>query len=50
MRRQYQLGDYPLPTMTLRRALVAGGAEYMKRVVIPLLPDSVRLVPSARAA
>lgn len=50
LRRQYQLGDYPLPTMTLRRALVAGGAEYMKRIVIPLLPDSVRLVPSARAA
>jgi len=39
-----------LPPMLLRRALVAGGAEYVKRVVIPLMPDSVRLVPSARAA
>ena len=50
IRRQYRLGDWPLPPMILRRALVAGGAEYMKRVVIPLLPESVRLVPSARAA
>jgi uncharacterized protein (DUF2236 family) len=50
IRRQYRLGDWPLPPMVLRRALVAGGAEYMKRFVIPLLPDSVRLVPSARAA
>jgi uncharacterized protein (DUF2236 family) len=50
IRRQYKLGDWPLPPMVLRRALVAGGAEYMKRVLIPLLPDSVRLVPSARAA
>jgi uncharacterized protein (DUF2236 family) len=50
IRRQYRLGDWPLPPMLLRRAMVAGGAEYMKRVVIPLLPDNVRLVPSARAA
>jgi uncharacterized protein (DUF2236 family) len=50
IRRQYRLGDWPLPPMVLRRTLVAGGAEYMKRVVIPLLPDSLRLVPSARAA
>jgi len=50
IRRQYRLGDWPLPPMLLRRALVAGGAEYVKRVVIPLMPDSVRLVPSARAA
>ena len=50
LRRQYRLGDWPLPPMAVRRALVAGGAEYVKRVVIPLLPDNVRLVPSARAA
>jgi uncharacterized protein (DUF2236 family) len=50
IRRQYRLGDWPLPPMLLRRALVASGAEYVKRVVIPLLPESVRLVPSARAA
>ena len=50
IRRQYRLGDWPLPPMLLRRAMVAGGAEYVKRVVIPLLPENVRLVPSARAA
>ena len=50
LRRQYRLGDMPLPPMLLRRVLVAGGAEYVKRVVIPLMPDSLRLVPSARAA
>jgi uncharacterized protein (DUF2236 family) len=49
IRRQYRLGS-ALPPMLVRRALVAGGAEYVKRVVIPLLPDRVRLVPSARAA
>ena len=50
IRRQYRLGDWPLPPMLVRRAMVAGGAEYVKRVVIPLLPDNLRLVPSARAA
>ena len=40
----------PLPPPTIRRALVAGGAEYVKRAVVPLLPDRLRLVPSARAA
>jgi uncharacterized protein (DUF2236 family) len=49
IRRQYRLGSV-LPPMLVRRALVAGGAEYVKRVVIPLLPDRFRLVPSARAA
>jgi uncharacterized protein (DUF2236 family) len=49
IRRQYRLGSL-LPPMLVRRALVAGGAEYVKRVVIPLLPDRVRLVPSARPA
>ena len=29
---------------------MAGGAEYVKRAVIPLLPDNLRLVPEARAA
>ena len=49
IRRQYEL-DTLLPPMLVRRALVAGGAEYVKRVLIPLLPDNLRLVPSARAA
>ncbi len=48
IRRQY--GFSPLPPLLVRRALVAGGAEYVKRAVIPLLPDRLRLVPAARAA
>jgi hypothetical protein len=34
----------------VRRALVSGGAEYVKRAVIPMLPDRLRTVPAARAA
>jgi uncharacterized protein (DUF2236 family) len=45
-----QYGFFPLPPVFIRKALVAGGAEYVKRVVIPLLPDRMRLVPDARAA
>jgi uncharacterized protein (DUF2236 family) len=45
-----QYGFRPLPPVPLRRALVAGGAEYVKRAVIPFLPDRLRLVPAARAA
>jgi uncharacterized protein (DUF2236 family) len=48
IRRQY--GFLPLPPPTVRRAVVAGGAEYVKRAVIPFLPDRLRLVPAARAA
>ncbi|MEA2430182.1 MAG: hypothetical protein QOI19_655 [Thermoleophilaceae bacterium] len=48
IRREY--GFSGLPPATVRRALVAGGAEYVKRAVIPLLPDRLRLVPAARAA
>jgi uncharacterized protein (DUF2236 family) len=48
IRREY--GFSPLPPAFVRRALVAGGAEYVKRAVIPLLPDRLRLVPAARAA
>jgi uncharacterized protein (DUF2236 family) len=48
IRRQY--GFSPLPPLLVRRALVSGGAEYVKRVVIPLLPGRLRFVPSARAA
>src|SRR3954449_12968996 len=40
----------PLPPAFVRKALVASGAEYVKRGVIPLLPESLRYVPSARAA
>jgi uncharacterized protein (DUF2236 family) len=45
-----QYGFSPLPTPLMRKALVGGGAEYLKRAVIPLLPDRLRLVPGARAA
>jgi uncharacterized protein (DUF2236 family) len=45
-----QYGFSPLPTPLMRKALVSGGAEYLKRAVIPLLPDRLRLVPGARAA
>ena len=48
IRREY--GFSALPPAPVRRALVAGGAEYVKRAVIPLMPDRLRLVPSARAA
>jgi uncharacterized protein (DUF2236 family) len=45
-----QYGFSPLPPAVMRKALVAGGADYLKRAVIPLLPNRLRLVPSARAA
>jgi uncharacterized protein (DUF2236 family) len=48
IRRQY--GFSPLPPAFVRKALVAGGAEYVKRAVLPLLPERLRLVPHARAA
>jgi uncharacterized protein (DUF2236 family) len=48
IRKQY--GFAPLPPAFVRKALVAGGAEYVKRAVIPLLPEKLRYVPRARAA
>ncbi len=48
IRRQY--GFSPVPPALVRKALVAGGAEYVKRGVLPLLPERLRLVPHARAA
>ncbi|HEX4435526.1 MAG TPA: oxygenase MpaB family protein [Solirubrobacteraceae bacterium] len=47
IRRQY--GFSPLPPQ-LRKALVAGGAQYFRRAVLPFLPNRVRLVPGARTA
>jgi uncharacterized protein (DUF2236 family) len=41
-------GFAPLPPPVVRRALIATGAEYVKRAVIPFLPDRLRLVPAAR--
>jgi uncharacterized protein (DUF2236 family) len=48
IRREY--GFRALPPAWARRAMVSGGAEYVKRAVIPLLPGRLRLVPAARAA
>jgi uncharacterized protein (DUF2236 family) len=45
-----EYGFSPLPPTFVRKALVAGGAEYVKRGVIPLLPQRLRYVPTARAA
>ena len=46
IRREY--GFSPLPPAAVRRAMVAGGAEYVKRAVIPFLPERMRFVPAAR--
>ncbi len=43
IRRQY--GFRSLPPDAVRSAMVAGGAEYVKRAVIPLLPAKLRYVP-----
>lgn len=48
IRRQY--GFSPLPPAIVRKALVAGGAEYVKRAVIPFLPARLRYTPSGRRA
>ncbi len=48
IRRQY--GFSPIPPAPLRRALVLGGAEYVKRALVPVLPDRMRMLPLARAA
>ena len=45
IRRQYGLRWDPARELALH-----GGAEYVKRVVVPLLPERLRLVPHARAA
>ena len=45
LRRQYGFSWDPLRGLAVR-----GGAEYLRRVVVPLLPDRWRIAPSARAA
>jgi uncharacterized protein (DUF2236 family) len=42
-----QYGFFPLPPLWMRRAIVAGGAEYVKRVIVPLAPSRLRRVPAA---
>jgi uncharacterized protein (DUF2236 family) len=48
IRREY--GFAPVPPVFLRKALVRAGGEYVKRAVVPFLPDRLRLVPAARSA
>jgi uncharacterized protein (DUF2236 family) len=45
VRRMYGFSWDPLRALALH-----GGAEYLKRVVVPVLPDRMRLLPVARAA
>ena len=45
VRRQYGFSWDPARALARR-----GGAEYLKRVVVPLLPEGVRYVRSARRA
>jgi uncharacterized protein (DUF2236 family) len=45
LRRQFGFSWDPV-----REIAVRGGAEYAKRLVVPLLPERLRLVPSARRA
>ncbi len=47
IREQYRFSALPPPA--LRRALVAGGARYFRRAVLPFLPGRIRLTPGARA-
>jgi uncharacterized protein (DUF2236 family) len=46
IRRQYGFNS-PAP-FALERALVSSGAQYTKRVLVPLLPARLRFVPSGR--
>ena len=42
IRRQYRYA--PVPPAVVRKAIVAGGAHYARRAVVPLLPKRLRLV------
>jgi hypothetical protein len=48
IRRGY--GFAPLPPLAVRKAIVGAGAQYLRRAVVPVLPERLRLVPAARAA
>jgi uncharacterized protein (DUF2236 family) len=45
VRRQYGFSWDPARAVALH-----GGAEYLKRVVVPVLPERMRMLPFARAA
>jgi len=42
-----QYGFSALPPLAVRRALVAGGAAYARRAIVPFLPGRLRFVPAA---
>jgi uncharacterized protein (DUF2236 family) len=42
-----EYGFSPLPPAFVRKALVRAGGEYVKRAVLPFLPERVRLSPAA---
>lgn len=48
IRKQYDFA--PLPPPLVRKAMVAAGAEYVRRAVVPLLPENFRYVPGVQAA
>jgi uncharacterized protein (DUF2236 family) len=48
IRREYRFMS--LPPAAVRRAMVATGALYVRRALLPLLPPQVRLMPAARHA
>lgn len=48
IRSQYRFP--PLPPAAIRKALVATGAVYVRRGLLPLLPAHIRRVPAARRA
>ena len=45
-----QYGFSSMPPAVIRRAAVAAGGDYVRRGVMPLLPDRLRLLPDARVA
>jgi hypothetical protein len=42
--------EYGLPWDPARRLLYRGSREWVKRVLLPVLPDAIRSVPAARDA
>ena len=45
IRRQYGLSWDPVRSVALH-----GGAEYVRRLVVPVLPDRFRMIPVSRSA
>ena len=43
-----QYGFATVPPIGLRRALVGVGSEYVKRVLLPVVPPRLRLIPQVR--